>query len=323
MALAGLTRPARFALALLGLAFLPACLETAPTLKPVARPAGLKGPATAPLASQTPSAKRLELTDYYARIQEKLLAQGLMRTDGGGPDTRFGPATLIENFRTVAFTEEYRLGGLSGAGTGSGMLHRWTKPVRYAVRFGASVSADQRSSDSGDITRFAARLARLSGHPISAAPAASANFHVLVMSTDDEAELMALIPRISPRNARSVKSLFRNLSRATHCLVLIQPAAEPEGALESAIVLIRAEHPRLGRQSCIHEEMTQGLGLMKDSRYARPSIFNDDEEFAFLTTHDEMLLKMLYDRRLRPGMSFPEARPIAAQIARELTGTNF
>ena len=44
------------------------------------------------------------------------------------------------------------------------------------------------------------------------------------------------------------------------------------------------------------------MGLANDSPDARPSVFNDDEEFAFLTRHDELLLKMLYDPRLRPGM---------------------
>lgn len=243
-----------------------------------------------------------------------------MRVDGGGPDTRFGPDKLIESFQAVAFTDEHRLIAKTGGGTGTGVLHRWTGPVRYAMHFGSSISANQRATDAADITHFAGRLARLSGHPISPTSAKAANFHVLVMSADDEAELMRLIPRISPENAGPAARLFRNLSRGTHCLVLIQPG--DKGTLERAIVYIRAEHPHLGRQSCIHEEMTQALGLIKDSGKARPSIFNDDEEFAFLTTHDEMLLKMLYDRRLSPGMSFEQARPIATQIARELTGNN-
>jgi hypothetical protein len=44
--------------------------------------------------------------------------------------------------------------------------------------------------------------------------------------------------------------------------------------------VIRAEHPDLLRLSCLHEEIAQGLGLPNDSPRARPSIFNDDEEFA-------------------------------------------
>ncbi len=69
----------------------------------------------------------------------------------------------------------------------------------------------------------------------------------------------------------------------------------------AAVALIRAENPDLLRLSCIHEELAQGLGLANDSPAARPSIFNDDDEFALLTTHDEKLLQMLYDPRLHTG----------------------
>ena len=66
--------------------------------------------------------------------------------------------------------------------------------------------------------------------------------------------------------------------------------------------------------------MTQGLGLGNDSPQARPSIFNDDDEFALLTTHDEMLLKLLYDPKVTPGMDVDEVRPIVAARAAELMG---
>lgn len=64
----------------------------------------------------------------------------------------------------------------------------------------------------------------------------------------------------------------------------------------------------------------RGLGLGNDSPQARPSIFNDDDEFALLTTHDEMLLKLLYDPRVKPGMDADEVRPIVAARAAELLG---
>lgn len=62
------------------------------------------------------------------------------------------------------------------------------------------------------------------------------------------------------------------------------------------------------------------MGLANDSPRARPSIFNDDEEFALLTRHDEMLLKILYDPRLTPGMTERDARPVIETIAAEMLG---
>jgi hypothetical protein len=95
--------------------------------------------------------------------------------------------------------------------------------------------------------------------------------------------------------------------------------AEPArpSAYAAVMVLIRAEHPPLTRLSCVHEEMAQAMGLPNDSPEARPSLFNDSLEFAFLTEHDEILLRMLYDPRLRPGMSLAEAQPLLPAIARD------
>jgi hypothetical protein len=101
------------------------------------------------------------------------------------------------------------------------------------------------------------------------------------------------------------------------CLVL--PFSRSGTSVYSdAITIVRAELPDLTRLSCYHEELAQGLGLPNDSALARPSIFNDNEEFALLTGHDEGLLRILYDARLRPGMREPEARGLIQIIAAEL-----
>jgi len=82
----------------------------------------------------------------------------------------------------------------------------------------------------------------------------------------------------------------------------------------------RAEPPDLLLFRFIHEEVSQGLGLANDSPSARPSIFNDDDEFALLTTHDEQLLSILYDPRLSPGMTAGQARETVRKIATEKVG---
>ena len=124
------------------------------------------------------------------------------------------------------------------------------------------------------------------------------------------------MPNADPRSV----ALLRNLPRSIQCIVMT--TSEPSNPFEhdTALAVVRAEHPDLLRKSCYHEEMAQGLGLSNDSPNARPSIFNDDDEFALLTSHDEKLLTMLYDPRLRQGMTADEARPVTRILARELMG---
>ena len=125
-----------------------------------------------------------------------------------------------------------------------------------------------------------------------------------------------MLPGVTKQNLAPV----RELSDDTYCAVAAYAGGEDAYVYTAAVAVIRAENPDLLRLSCIHEELAQGLGLANDSPEARPSIFNDDDEFALLTSHDEALLAMLYDDRLTPGMSLEEARPVVRTLAREKTG---
>ena len=281
-------------------------------------PPGTGEPTVAP--APAPSAASDSLRKYYAGVQRDLLARGLLRTDGGGPDTPYTPDMLARNFEQIAFYDEYVRGqGLRKSSGSAGRLRRWSGPVRLSLEFGASVPPEQRSRDQGDVAAYVQRLSGVTDHPI-AQSRNRANFHVLVMGKDDSAQLEARLRQIIPGASNSTISLFTNPPRDIHCLVAAFSGNGNQNDYKQAIALVRAEHPDLLRKSCFHEEIAQGLGLANDSPNARPSIFNDDDEFALLTTHDEALLAMLYDPRLRIGMSLDEARPVITLMTREKAG---
>ena len=311
--------PLRLFLAGSALALLAAC-EPAPPPAPPAPPPDTATPSVRPDPPPVrPSDESRALSAYYQRLQQDLLARGLLRTDGGGPDTPYGAREILANFERIAFYDEYVRGsGLTRASSEPTRLKRWPGPVRMTMEFGATVDRAQRTRDENELRSYARRLARVTRHPISVSDPASANFHVLVMGEDDRGEAIARIRQLVPNIDPAALDIFRRLPRSIHCLVLAF-SAEPDGYdYAQAIAFIRAEHPDLMRRSCIHEEVAQGLGLPNDSPRARPSIFNDDDEFALLTSHDEVLLRILYDRRLAPGMSLEEARPLLREIVAEL-----
>lgn len=273
----------------------------------------------APLASvAAPSARSDALRTYYTRIEDRLVSRGLLRVDGGGPDTPFTDTQLARNFVRIALFDEYVSdGGILRARATASNLSRWSGPVRMSVEFGDTIPADQRLSDRIEVAKYANRLARVTGHPITMSNA-NPNFYVMFLNEGDrlgsEARLRQMVPGIAPSSMRAILDLPSNQL----CIVVAFSEAG-KSTYSKAIAVIRGEHPDLLRKSCIHEELAQGLGLPNDSPAARPSIFNDDEEFGLLTTHDEMLLRMLYDPRLRNGMDAAEAAPIVRQIATELT----
>lgn len=268
----------------------------------------------------TRSLRSEQLSRYYARLQADLLAQGLLRTDGGGPDTPYTAETLTQNFEQIVFFDEYAQGaGISAAGGRSaGKLRRWNGPVRMDVSFGNSIKLSRRNEDLAMVQNYIRRLARVTRHAITYAD--EGNFHILFVGEDDKQEMVQILRRKAPNISQRTIDIITTLPRSIHCLVVAFSSNDSPHNYTRAVAVIRAEHPDLIRLSCVHEELAQGLGLANDSPDARPSIFNDDDEFALLTSHDEKLLSMLYDPRLKSGMDAETARPVVRILAREKLG---
>ncbi|MCT4556583.1 MAG: DUF2927 domain-containing protein [Pelagimonas sp.] len=267
-----------------------------------------------------PSNASLALERYYDRLQANLLSKGLLRRDGGGSDTPFTDTMLARNFQVIALGEEYQRGqGLTRARHGTSRIKKWIAPIRMNTEFGQLVPDRQSRADRAHVSAYTARLSRITGHPI-AMTRTDPNFHVLFATHDDLGWAADRIQGIVPDINRQALSIVRDMPRGIHCLVMAFSRTVNGYEYSTAVAVIRAEHPDLLRLSCIHEEIAQGLGVGNDSPNARPSIFNDDDEFALLTRHDEHLLRILYDPRLRPGMGSAQAMPIVHERARALLG---
>ena len=274
-----------------------------------------------PAATALPqSAASAAAQAYYAQVQQALLSQGLLRTDGGGADTPYNDRMLAENFIRIALFDEYARdgGGATVQRQTVSHLRRWTTPVRIGLRFGASVPDDKRATDRARVASYLARLQGLTGHPIRLDDG-NPNFLVYIVNEDERRALGPALRSALPGIASPDVAGMTDMPRSTYCLVYAQSDSSTS-VYSGAFAVIRAEHPDLLRLSCLHEEIAQGLGLPNDSPTARPSIFNDDEEFALLTRQDEAMLRLLYNPALRPGMTEAEARPIIYSLVSRLIG---
>ncbi|MXQ06470.1 DUF2927 domain-containing protein [Alphaproteobacteria bacterium GH1-50] len=266
---------------------------------------------------QERSSESADIETFYSRVERRLLTQGLLRTDGGGPDVPFTDEMLARNFLALAFTEEYSdIGGRVTARPRASTLHRWDGPVRITPVFGATVPDEVVAADSVFVDGYARRLSRATGHPVTTA-SSGGNFTLFVLHDQD---LRRIGPRLKarlPEISQSEIAFVEALPLDAYCIVF---TSDPDnsGRIAAAVAIVRAELPDPLRQSCYHEELAQGLGIANDSDLARPSIFKDDDEFGRLTTHDEYVLRLLYDPRLTPGMSEAEAAPLVREAARAM-----
>ena len=295
------------AMLLAGVLVTTACTPAAPPPAPV--PVAPAAPA--PVAS----AESQALAARYGAVQARLLDNGLLRTDGGGADTPFTDAMLARAFLSVAFFEEFSGGEITGQRNAI-PLQRWEGSIRVSLQIGASVPPDQAAADRVTVSSYLSRLSRLTGLPITLDDR-NPNFFIHIGSVNERAALGPKLTQELPGLTAPQVQAATNLPSDAYC----QALSQSEGAspiYSRAAVVIPAEHPLLLKQACLHEEIAQALGLTNDSNLARPSIFNDDQEFAFLTRMDELMLRILYSPELRPGMSAEQARPVVETLATRL-----
>jgi hypothetical protein len=258
------------------------------------------------------------LDSFYASIERDLVSSGRMRRDVAPADAPYTIDDLVRDFERVALHDEYvDVGGKYVHGEVPAPLRRWSRPVRVAVMTGSSAAPEDASRDRANVAAFTHRLARLTGVDMALGSGEDVNFLVLFMTSGERIAFADQVKQHYPEFAPAVVAALRDTPLDNFCLAYAFSEPDDPTTYSAVIVLIRAEHPPLTRLSCVHEEMAQAMGLPNDSPEARPSLFNDSLEFALLTEHDAILLRMLYDPRLRPGMTADEARPLLPAIARD------
>ena len=262
--------------------------------------------------------KEAKLRKYYSRLEKRKTSLGLLRQDGGGADTPFDVDDIVEAFEQLAFYNEYDIDKNKLLPNSNAVsLAKWKSNTNISIRFGGSVDKKQRDKDLQEINNLISNLSKITNHKIKISQQ-NVNMYVVIAKQKEIKDLIREIglkrPEFDPKRIPIITQLPKDI----HCMAMTSMSSEPNSAISSALVIIRNELPDVMRRACIHEEIAQSLGLTNDSHFARPSIFNDDDEFAILTKFDEILLQILYDHRLNPGISKKEASQLVRQIANEI-----
>ena len=61
---------------------------------------------------------------------------------------------------------------------------------------------------------------------------------------------------------------------------------------------------------CAYEELLQSLGPINDTGSVPWTMFNDKVSMGFFDVYDQYILNLLYDPRIRPGMSIEEVKAV-------------
>ncbi|MEM0923118.1 MAG: DUF2927 domain-containing protein [Pseudomonadota bacterium] len=257
--------------------------------------------------------------DYWVAYEANLQLDGKLRTERAPADAPFDRSDLALHFSKTAFglDPEFLKDLDEEARADINVIRRWGGPIRYAV-YGILGETDRIAL--AEVTERISRASGIAMTPTRDPAAADWNLGIYVFGYD---ERRAFLDHLRGDGDEALHALFAGLfSDEVICSGTMLRRTDESGNLTAefghALVFIRAELPDTLRRSCIEEELAQGMGLIRDDDGVRPSLFNEDEEFALMTLHDEMLMRILYDPRLKPGMTKEEAMPIVHRIAAEL-----
>ncbi len=69
---------------------------------------------------------------------------------------------------------------------------------------------------------------------------------------------------------------------------------------------------------CAYEELLQSLGPINDTSSVPWTMFNDNVQMGFFDVYDQYILNILYDPRIKPGMTIEEVRAILPQVLEDV-----
>lgn len=251
---------------------------------------------------------------HYAELEDQYISGGFMRRDRAAPDAAFSNADLVRNFELIALHTEFDDSKHDLVAQQTAVrLSRWEGPIKVSL-LGRGV----RPSDGMVLRSLTERLEAASGIAFEIVPQEDANLLILMYGAEQRDGFSAGVA--SGPNAEQ-NQYFAGWSHSdwSPCIAVTYQTDEAKpGVTTSALIIIKDETDGLLRESCFHEELTQAMGLLNDHPDVRPSLFNDDEEFALLTEHDEFLLRILYHPTLKPNMNADDVRPLLQGIVEDL-----
>jgi len=248
---------------------------------------------------------------------------GLMLVPGFGsattqPPPRISVDELTKQFRTIIFGSEFK--GFKPLDR----IKKWNGPLRVTVKAYGEVSELGSNSNStlklkqervnprhlkyirkhlrvlADLTGLVTEDVKNTGKP--------ANFEIKIVPRDQltNPNLVAVDPK-----------LLRRLGGQGGCYFLMWHS-EMRGIIDRVVIVVNSDRIDARIEHCLLEEMTQSLGMPNDAGFPWTSIFSNEGFITSLTRADRIMIKTLYDPRLKPAMDREEAMGMARKIIGEL-----
>ena len=206
----------------------------------------------------------------------------------------FTDAEIADGFFKIAFGAELGLAGPSER------IRKYDQPVRIYIENRAK--PDRRGSVAKVVADIQARVANLD--IAITAERAKANYFVRLVRDRDL--------------ARTVRELYgvrgRQIVRSLEPQCLSGFRKDESYRIVRSDVILVSDAGDFIFYDCAYEELLQALGPIRDDSSVPWTMFNDDVQMGFFGVYDQYLLNILYDPRIRAGMTRDEVRALLPEV---------
>ena len=209
--------------------------------------------------------------------------------------TDFTDEEIKNGFFKIAFNAELQLGAPAER------VRKFDEPVRIFLDSKSNI--DRRPEIAAVITDIRAHVN-----------------HLDVAVTDHREAANFVVRLVAARDLdRTIRSLYGNdkakrIQQALNPQCLSGIGKDQRYRIRRAEVILPVDAGDFTFYDCAYEELLQALGAINDDRSVPWTMFNDDVQMGFFDVYDQYLLNILYDPRLRPGMTKQEVNALLPEV---------
>ena len=144
--------------------------------------------------------------------------------------------------------------------------------------------------------------------------------HLDVAITNDRREANFVVRLVGDRNlAQTIRALYGK-DRAKRIQQSLSPQClsgigkDERFRIRRAEAILPVDAGDFTFYDCAYEELLQALGAINDDSSVPWTMFNDDVQMGFFDVYDQYLLNILYDPRIRPGMTKDEVDALLPEV---------
>ncbi|MBV9065325.1 MAG: DUF2927 domain-containing protein [Methylobacteriaceae bacterium] len=210
--------------------------------------------------------------------------------------TAFTDADITDGFFKIAFGAELDVTG------NANRIRKFEKPVRVFVDDRAG--SRRRADIAAVVADIAARVD-----------------HLDLKMTDDRRAANVVVTLVRDQDAlrRTVRAFYGRAQAAQIERRLLPECLSGFGedanhGIERSEVILSVNSGEFRFLDCAYEEILQALGPINDDRSVPWTMFNDEVQMGYFDVYDQYLLNILYDPRVRPGMTKQELNTVLPDV---------